>query len=109
MSREFRRNWRKDFRYNRYYDRFCFGYPVFGCVEAPGYSEVVTPVVETTAVVEAPIVEAPVVTAPVCTTYEPVCSTYTVGPEWGYRHFRKDFPRRERPFQQGDRMARGKK
>jgi hypothetical protein len=107
MGREFRGNWRKDFRYNRYYDRFSFGYPCFGCVEAPVYSEVVTPVVpvvETT-----PVDEAPVVAPPVCTTCEPVVSTYSVGPEWGYRHFRKDFPRRERPFERGGRMSHGKK
>jgi hypothetical protein len=120
---EHRGNWRKDFRYNRYFDRFSFGYPTFGCVEAPVYGcEVVTtpvvtapvvPVVEAPVieapVVETPVVEAPVVEAPVCTTCEPVYSTYKVGSDWDHRHFRKDFPRRERPFERGGRMGQGKK
>jgi hypothetical protein len=116
---EHRGNFRKDFRYNRYFDRFSFGYPTFGCVEAPVYGcEVVTTPVVTAPVVEAPVVEAPVVEAPVVetpviaapvyTTSEPV-STYKVGSEWDHRHFRKDFPRRERPLEHGGRMGHGKK
>jgi hypothetical protein len=102
-----REHWRKNFRYNRNWDRFCFGYPSFGCVEAPVCDcEVVTPVVP---VVETPVVEAPVVVTPVCTTCEPVVATYNVGAEGNYRHFGKDFPRRERPLERGGRIVPGKK
>jgi hypothetical protein len=113
MNREHRGNFRKDFRYNRYWDRLGYSYPTFGCVEAPVYNcepvtTYVAPVVETP-VIEAPVCETPVIAAPVCTTCEPVYSTYNVGPEFGNRHFRKDFPRRERPLERGGRINHGKK
>jgi hypothetical protein len=61
---EHRGNWRKDCRYNRYFDRFSFGYPTFGCVEAPVYGcEVVT----------TPVVTAPVVEAPLRSRDDPCC------------------------------------
>jgi hypothetical protein len=104
MGREHRDNWRKDFRYNRNWDRFCFGYPVYGCVEAPvcGCEVVTQPVV--------PVVEAPVVEAPVCTTCAPVLSSYEgFGGYFGYRHDRREFRHRERPLERGGRMGHGKK
>jgi hypothetical protein len=102
MGREHRDGGRRDFRYNRNWDRFCFGYPCFG-VEAPvcGCEVVTQPVV--------PVVEVPVVEAPVCTTCAAVVtSNVGFGGYWGYRHDRRDF-RRERPLERGGRMGHGRK
>jgi len=119
MGREhrdhFRRDFRKDFRYNRYWDRFgfgYFGYPCYGCVEAPApvcSCEVAVPevVVKPVEVVVKPVVAE----VPVCTTCEP--SVGVCGPDygygWGYRHDRRDFRHRERPLGKGGRMGGGKK
>jgi hypothetical protein len=100
MGREHRDHWRKDFRYNRYWDRFSFGYPCYGCVEAPvcGCEVVAQPVVAEPVVVE----------APVCTTCEPVVTVGdSYGRYFGFRHDRREF-RRERPLERGGRMGFGK-
>jgi hypothetical protein len=111
---EHRGIFRKEFRFNRHWDRFAYRYPSFGFVEAPIYTAPVTvaPVVETpiveTPIIEAPVVEAPVVEAPV--VEEPVVSnTPTIETEIGARHIRKDFPRRERPLERGGKIIKGKK
>jgi hypothetical protein len=81
-------------RYDRYWDRFCFGYPCYGCVEAPVCScEVVTPQV---------VVQPVVAETPVCTTCEP---SYVYGAGWGYRHDRRDFRHRERPLEKDGKMG----
>ena len=101
MNREHRGNWRNDFRYNRSWDRFSFGYPSYSCVDAP---------CAVTAVAEAPVVEALEVETPVCTTCEPVYGSYGFyGRDWGFRHFHKDDRHRERPLERGGRMAQGRK
>jgi hypothetical protein len=106
MNREHRGNWRNDFRYNRSWDRFSFGYPSYSCVDAP---------CAVTAVAEAPVVEAlevetPVVETPVYTTCEPVYGSYGFyGRDWGFRHFHKDDRHRERPLERGGRMGHGRK
>jgi len=97
----FRRDFRKDFRYNRYWDRFSFGYPCYGCVEAPvcGCEVVAQPVVAEPVVVE----------APVCTTCEPVVTVGdSYGKYFGFRHDRREFRHREHPLEHGGRMG-GKK
>jgi hypothetical protein len=106
MGREhgdhFRKDYRKDFRYNRYWDRFSFGYPCYGCVEAPvcGCEVVAQPVVAEPVVVE----------APVCTTCEPVVTVgESYGKYFGFRHDRREFRHRERPLERGGRMGFGKK
>jgi hypothetical protein len=104
MGKNHRDFGRRDFRYNRNWDRFYFGYPTYA-VEAPtcGCEVVAQPVV-------AEPVVAPVVETPVCTTCEPV-STVIEGysPYWGYRHGRRDF-HRERPLEhRGGHPGHGKK
>jgi hypothetical protein len=105
MGREHRDrdHFRRDFRYNRYWDRFSFGYPCYGCVEAPVCScEVAVPEV---------VVKPVVVETPVCTTCETTVGVS--GPDygygWGYRHGRRDFRHGERPLGKGGRMGGGKK
>jgi hypothetical protein len=98
----FRKDYRHDFRYNRYWDRFSFGYPCYGCVEAPvcGCEVVAQPVVAEPVVVE----------APVCTTCEPVVTVGdSYGRYFGFRHDRREFRHGERPLERGGRMGFGKK
>jgi hypothetical protein len=113
MGREHRDrdHFRRDFRYNRYWDRFSFGYPCYGCVEAPVCScEVAVPevVVKPVEVVAKPVVAE----VPVCTTCEPCATVGGCGPEfgygWGFRHDHKP-PRREYPLTNGGRMGGNKK